>query len=220
MGKKALIVKGGWDGHTPNESADVFEPLLKDKGYDVTISETLDSYTDAELMGSVDLVVQIWTMGEISGEQNKGLTEAVRNGVGFAGFHGGIIDSFRAQTQYQWMTGGQWVSHPGNDQAKYEVRITDADHEITRGLNNFTLENTEQYYMHVDPGVHVLTETTFSGEYGDKDLYPAGTVMPYAWTRQWGKGRVFVAAWGHTYKDFDVPEAKEIVLRGMLWASK
>ncbi|MDX1683107.1 MAG: ThuA domain-containing protein [Phycisphaeraceae bacterium] len=218
--KKALIVYGGWDGHTPEESAKVFAPFLADEGYDVTLSDTLDSYTDESLMGEVDLIVPIWTMGELSSDQSKGLRNAVRQGAGLAGFHGGIIDSFRQDVTYQWMTGGQWVAHPGGVIERYEVTITDSDHEITAGIDDFQLVDTEQYYLHVDPAVHVLATTTFTGEHGETDLYPAGTVMPYAWTRNWGEGRVFVAAWGHTYKDFDVPEAKEIVQRGMLWASR
>lgn len=218
--KKALIVQGGWDGHTPKQSAELFAKELTDAGYDVTVSDTLDSYTDETLMGAADLIVPIWTMGKIEKEQEAGLLKAVAAGAGIAGFHGGMIDSFRNNVSYQWMTGGQWVSHPGGCIPAYKVRIVDGDHEITKGLDDFTLTDTEQYYCHVDPGNHVLTETTFTGEHGEPDKYKHGTVMPYAWTKRWGKGRVFCAAWGHTYKDFDVPEAREIVKRGMLWATK
>ncbi len=218
--KKALVVYGGWNGHTPKESVDVFVPLLQEAGMDVRVSDTLDAYLDASVMAQSDLIVQCWTMGEIKKEQWKGLCSAVENGIGLAGWHGGIIDSFRQHTDYQWMTGGQWVAHPGGCIPRYEVRITDRTHEITRGIGDFTLTNTEQYYVHVDPGVHVLCETTFSGEHEPKGHYKAGTVMPYAWTRQWGRGRVFVACWGHTFKDYEVPEAREIVRSGLLWAAR
>jgi type 1 glutamine amidotransferase len=36
----------------------------------------------------------------------------------------------------------------------------------------------------------------------------------------WGRGKVFYASLGHTFKDFEIPEALEIVRRGMLWASR
>lgn len=218
--KKALIVWGGWDGHTPKESAAVFEKALGESGYAVEVSDTLDAYTDVEKLKENDLIVPIWTMGSAEGGQLKSLAEAVRSGVGLAGFHGGIVDSFRNDTNYQFMTGGQWVAHPGGCIPSYQVNITDRAHEITKGIEDFTLTGTEQYYLHVDPAVHVLATTTFTGEHGEADLYPAGTVMPYAWTRPWGQGRVFVAAWGHTFADFDVPAAKEIVLRGMKWATR
>jgi len=220
MAKHALIVWGGWDGHTPKESAELFAGLLKDNGYEVTVSDTLDSYLDEALMSKADLIVPIWTMDKISDEQWKGLDSAVRNGAGIAGFHGGMIDSFRENVEYQWMTGAQWVSHPGNCDPSYVVNIADSGHEITQGLDDFELKGTEQYYCHFDPAVHVLCTTTFTGEHGDATLYKKGTVMPYAWTKSWGKGLVFGASWGHTYKDFDVSEARELVLRGMLWASR
>ncbi|MEX0777094.1 MAG: ThuA domain-containing protein [Phycisphaeraceae bacterium] len=218
--KKALIVWGGWAGHTPKQSADVFAPFLEQQGYEVQVSDTLDAYLDEASMSALALIVPIWTMGTITKEQWDGLNKAVRSGVGLAGFHGGIIDSFRNNTEYQFMTGGQWVAHPGNCIPAYDVKITDKNHPITRGISDFALRDTEQYYVHVDPGNHVLCSTTFTGEHGDASLYKPGTVMPFAWTRTWGQGKVFVAAWGHTFKDFDVPEAKQIVERGMMWASR
>ena len=220
MAKQALIVWGGWNGHTPKESAEVFVPELKDTGFDVAVENTLDVYADAQRMQATDLIVQVWTAGELSKEQWQGLSAAVYNGTGLAGFHGGLIDSFRGNTGYQFMTGGQWVAHPGNTEPTYSVQIADREHEITAGLSEFTLRGTEQYYLHVDPGVEVLCTTRFTGEYGNAKTYPADTVMPYAWTRRYGDGRVFAAAWGHTYRDFDVPEAKAIVKRGMVWASR
>ncbi|GAB4108576.1 MAG: ThuA domain-containing protein [Phycisphaeraceae bacterium] len=220
MAKQALIVYGGWDGHTPKESAELFAEILRQDGYEVVLKDTLDAYLDTDLMSRVDLIVPVWTMGEISNEQWQGLDRAVRDGAGVAGFHGGMIDSFRTNTEYQWMTGAQWVSHPGNCDASYEVRIADPEHPITKGLSDFTLDKTEQYYCHFDPGVHVLCTTTFTGEFGDASLYKPGTVMPYAWTKTWGKGKVFGACWGHTYQDFDEPTAREIVRRGMHWATR
>lgn len=220
MKKKALMVWGGWDGHTPKESVEVFAPWLESEGYEVKVSDTLDSYLDEGYMRSLSVIIQCWTMGSITGEQESGLLKAVESGVGLAGWHGGLIDSFRMNTEYQFMTGGQWVSHPGGCIPVQTVKITDPKHKITKGIKDFKIKDSEQYYIHVDPGVHVLCTTRFSGKYGENTKYKSGTVMPYAYTRQWGKGRVFAACWGHTYKDFEVPAAKEIVQRGILWASR
>jgi type 1 glutamine amidotransferase len=218
--KKALIVYGGWEGHTPKESAEVFAPLLDQAGYDVSLRDDLAAYTEQDMLGELSLIVPLWTMGKISNEQWQGLDQAVRSGVGLAGFHGGMIDSFRENTEYQWMTGAQWVAHPGNCIDRYRVYLEDAGHPITAGLDDFELRDTEQYYCHHDPGNTVLASTLFDQAHGDPSLYTQNAVLPYAWTKTWGKARVFGACWGHTYKDFDVPEAKEIVLRGMLWASR
>lgn len=209
---------GGWDGHTPKECADIFAPWLRQEGYDVEVSDTLDVYLDSDKMSSLNLIVPIWTMGEITPDQERGLLSTVRSGAGIAGWHGGMCDSFRKSTEYQFMTGGQWVVHPGGCIPSYRVNIVDHDDEITRGISDFTMTDTEQYYMHTDPGNQVLATTTFSGEYEGVD-WIKGCEMPVVWKRMYGKGRVFFSSLGHTYKDFEVPEALEITKRGLLWAS-
>jgi type 1 glutamine amidotransferase len=215
MAKKALFVVGGWLGHTPFESAALFAQLLREAGYEVEISDTLDTYLDAEKLRGQDLIVPTWTMDKISDEQSKGLLDAIAGGVGVGGWHGTMGDSFRDNVNYQFMVGGQWVAHPGNI-IDYTVNITRADHAITQGLADFRM-HSEQYYMHVDPSNEVLATTTFSGE---PVQWINGTVMPVVWTRKWGAARVFYCSLGHVVSDFDVPEAREIVRRGLLWASR
>ncbi len=213
--RKALMVWGGWDGHEPKQCVDIFAPILEEKGFEVIISDTLDSYRDADLMGSLSLIVPVWTMGTIEGEQEAGLLNAVRSGVGIAGWHGGMGDSFRNNTEYQFMVGGQWVAHPGGI-IPYTVNIVRPDDPIVQGLSDFAM-NSEQYYMHVDPSNEVLATTTFSGEHAP---WIEGCVMPVVWKRRYGEGRVFYSSLGHVAEDFDVPEAREIMVRGMLWASR
>jgi type 1 glutamine amidotransferase len=141
----------------------------------------------------------------------------VRGGAGLAGVHGGMGDSFRNETEYQFMCGGQWVSHPGGV-IPYTVHISDPEDPVMAGLDDFEIES-EQYYMHVDPSNHVLATTTFSGKHGGVD-WIAGCVMPVAWKRRYGKGRVFYSSLGHVAKDFNVPEALTVITRGMEWASR
>jgi type 1 glutamine amidotransferase len=210
----ALVVWGGWDGHEPEKCADIFAPWLRKQGFDVTVSRSLDSYLDAGLMKSLTLVVPIWTMGTITAEQEKGLLNAVRDGVGIAGWHGGMGDSFRNNTEYQYMVGGQWVAHPGGV-IPYRVLIRDHKDPITAGLGDFDMVS-EQYYMHVDPSNEVLATTTFGGAHNS---WIEGTVMPVAWKRHYGKGRVFYSSLGHVAKDFQVPEALTIMQRGIRWAA-
>lgn len=213
--KSVLMSWGGWDGHEPKQCVECMAQVLKDEGFKVDVVDNLDVYTDSERMQSYDLIVPCWTMAGITGEQEGGLLDAVRSGVGIAGWHGGMGDSFRNNTGYQFMVGGQWVEHPGGI-IKYTVNITKPDDPIVKGIEDFEMES-EQYYMHVDPGNEVLATTTVSG-----DTYPwvAGTVMPVVWKRMYGKGRVFYSSLGHVAKDFEVPEAREITRRGMLWAAR
>jgi hypothetical protein len=213
--KSALFVCGGWEGHEPEKCAAIFAPYLEENGYEVEISDTLDSYLDEGKMRALALIVPIWTMGTITDEQEKGLIGAVEGGVGLAGWHGGMADSFRKSINYQFMVGGQWVAHPGNI-IDYEVNIIDPDDPVTAGIEDFRM-HSEQYYMHVDPANEVLATTTFSGEHV---AWIIGNVVPVVWKRQWGLGRIFYCSLGHVAKDFDVPEAREIVRRGLLWASR
>lgn len=213
--KKVLFVWGGWEGHQPQQSAELFAGVLRDEGYAVELSDTLDSYLDAEKLRGFDLIVPTWTMGTITGAQERGLLDAIKSGVGVAGWHGCMGDSFRNNTEYQFMVGGQWVAHPGNI-IDYTVNIVDHDDPITAGISDFRM-HSEQYYMHIDPGNKVLATTTFSGEYTP---WIDGTVMPVVWKRMWGQGRVFYSSLGHVTTDFDVPEAREIMRRGMVWAAR
>ena len=217
MKKKALITWGGWDGHEPEQCAKIFEEVLKTEDYDVELVNTLDVYLDEEKMSAFDLIVPAWTMDNITPEQEQGLLKAIKSGAGIAGWHGGMADSFRNNTEYQWMVGGQWVAHPGNI-IDYTVNIVKKDDPIVEGLNDFKM-HSEQYYMHTDPGNEVLATTTFTGEHGDA-VWIAGTVMPVIWKRKYGEGKVFYSSLGHVASDFDVFEAKEIVRRGMIWATR
>lgn len=212
-GKKVLFVYGGWEGHDPVLTRDIFVPWMRSEGAEVVVSDNLDVYTDSTLMNSLDLVVQIWTMGTITKEQEKGLITAVKRGVGLAGWHGGIGDAFRNNVEFQFMVGGQWVAHPGGV-IHYEVNITDHEDMVTKGLNDFHM-NSEQYYMHVDPNVKVLATTTFSGEHAP---WIEGAVIPVVWKKMYGKGRVFYSSLGHVAKDFEGSEVLEIMQRGIRWA--
>lgn len=213
--KKILYVYGGWEGHEPGPYKDVVVPWLESEGADVIVYNNLRCYDDSELMDSIDLIIQHYTMGQISQSQEQALLQAVRRGVGLAGWHGGIGDSFRNNPEFQYMVGGQWVAHPGNV-FKYEVNITDRKDPIMKGIKDFKI-TSEQYYMHVDPNMKVLATTTFSG---DHDYWIDGTVMPVVWKKHYGKGRVFYSSLGHVATDLTVPEVYEIMKRGIRWAAE
>jgi type 1 glutamine amidotransferase len=210
--RRALVVRGGWEGHLPVEATELFIPFLRENDFEVTVSDDLDSYLNLD---GTDLVVQCISMGEITAEQCKGLEAAIRGGTGFAGWHGGIVDSFRSNTDYSFITGGQFISHPGGF-VDHEIEIV-ADHPIVAGIKNFSL-HTEQYYVHADPTNQVLATTTFRAH---PDFpWIDGATMPAVWTRTWGDGRIFVCTPGHSLADLDQPEVRTIIERGLLWASK
>ena len=234
---RALIVRGGWPGHEPVETSEIVARELREAGVQVEIAESLDALGDEARLRDLDLIVPVWTMGDTKTPLPRGtltpLTNAVRAGVGIGGWHGGMGDAFRIEVEYQFMTGGQWVSHPGGDKARYRVRMGPVAHPITQGLPDFSI-TSEQYYMHVDPGVTVLATTRFpmgaaSGDgldqaaqdAVDRDEVPVEetVVMPVTWTKRYGRGRVFYTSLGHVARAFQQPEMVTMLRRGLLWAA-
>ena len=215
MAKQALVVYGGWEGHEPGPTSQRFTTTLEGHGYAVDRLDSLDVFADAERMAGYDLIVPVYTQSDISKEQEQGLLGAIKAGAGLGGWHGGMGDAFRASTEYQFACGGQWVAHPGNI-IDYTVNITVPDDPIMAGLSDFEM-HSEQYFLHVDPSNEVLATTTFTGVHAP---WIAGTVMPVAWKRKYGEGKVFYCSLGHIDTDFEVPEAQIITERGLLWATR
>lgn len=219
MSRKALIVWGGWNGHQPKEVGEIFARVLREADFEVELSDTLDAFKDEAKLMSLSLIVPVWTMGKISNEQANPVFKAVREGgVGIAGCHGGMCDSFRENTEWQFMTGGQWVAHPGNDGTTYTVRPIRGSHPIVEGIDAFQV-CSEQYYMHTDPSNRVLATTEFPVAAGPHT--PNGRFdMPVIWTRFYGKGRVFYNSLGHQANIVESEPCLTIMRRGFLWAAK
>ncbi|PBB83234.1 hypothetical protein CK218_03525 [Mesorhizobium sp. WSM3879] len=212
--RQALIVWGGWEGHEPEAGARVVKAMLEEQGFAVRLENTTAVFADPAI-ADLSLIVPIYTMSKIAKAEEANLTKAVENGVGLGGYHGGMGDAFRESTDYQFMCGGQWVAHPGNI-LDYRVNIVRRDDPIVAGIDDFQYRS-EQYYMHVDPSNDVLATTTFSGEHAP---WIAGVVMPVIWKRRHGKGRVFYSSLGHAAKEFEVPQMRTILRRGLVWAAR
>lgn len=212
--KKAMIVWGGWPVHEPEQGAAIVRAMLEAEGFEVRVENTTRAFADPAI-ADLSLIVPNITQSKIEKDELANLSRAVREGVGLGGFHGGMGDSFRDAFEYQFMTGGQWVAHPGGI-IDYRVNITRPDDPIVAGIADFPYRS-EQYYMHVDPSNEVLATTTFTGEHAP---WVDGVVMPVVWKRRHGKGRVFYSALGHVTAEFNVPEMRTILKRGLLWAAR
>ncbi len=210
--RHALIVAGGWDGHQPEASAALLAGLLAEEGFTPTVATTLDVLADAELLRRQALLVPNWTMDDLPSEHEQTLVQAVRDGVGLGGVHGGMGDSFRKAEHYQWVVGGQFVGHP-DGVVDYHVDLV-PDHPLTVGLQGFDV-HSEQYYMHVDPSNEVVATTTFHRPHLP---WVDGVVMPVAWRRRFGAGRVFYLSVGHTPQDLEPEPVRTLLRRGLRWA--
>ncbi|WP_105565922.1 ThuA domain-containing protein [Microbacterium halophytorum] len=228
--RRALVVRGGWEGHHPVEATELFLPFLSEQGFEVRVEESNEIYADADEMTRTDLVVQCVTMSEISREAVMGLRAAVEGGTGLAGWHGGIADSYRANSDYLQLVGGQFATHPAkhpdareggpaDNYLPHTIDITELGraHEITAGIDDFALD-TEQYWVLADDLNDVLATTT----HPTQPYHPwhRPITSPAVWTRQWGRGRVFVATPGHEPDVLRNENVRTIIERGMLWASR
>jgi uncharacterized protein len=228
--RRALIVRGGWDGHQPVEASELFVPFLEANGFAVRIEESPAVYADAAALAETDLIVQVTTMSTIEPEQTAGLRAAVEAGTGLAGWHGGIADSFRNDADYLQFIGAQFAAHPGKhaDERTGEQsdnylphRITmnaaGSAHPITEGIGDFEL-TTEQYWVLHDDYLDVLATTTQAVR--SWDPWRREIVSPAIWTRQWGAGRMFACTPGHRVEVLEHPSVRTIIERGMLWAAR
>ncbi|HEX8631789.1 MAG TPA: ThuA domain-containing protein [Catenuloplanes sp.] len=213
--RRALVVRGGWEGHVPVAATELFLPMLRGHGFTVDISETLDVYTDAARMAAADLVVQCWSMGQLTDAQAAGLAAAVRAGTGLAGWHGGIVAAFH-HNAYQQLTGGLFVHHPP-DFVDHDLTVVPAraDHPIVAGIGTVRL-HTEKYWVLTDPLNDVLATVTFEPD--PAAGWDRAVTVPAVWTRRWGAGRVFVSTVGHRVADLAVPQIRTLTERGLLWA--
>jgi len=215
MKPRALIFWGGWDGHKPEPTTKLLASGLKKHGFDVQVEASLDWLNDAKALKKYKLIIPNWTMCQtpLPKEAIMALVEAVKGGVGLGGIHGGMGDAFRGNVSYAWMCGGIFLSHP--HVGDYKVRVVDQEHPIMQGVPGVFDYNSEQYYMLIEPGLHILAETEYIHE-------GRAFTMPVAWIKKWGKGRVFYSALGHDApKEFkEYPHVHKMTLRGLLWAAK
>lgn len=213
--KKALVVFGGWDGHQPDLVSELFRKLLVEQGYEVDVKDKLEVLTDEAYVNSFDVFVPIWTMSEIPGEAVTIVQKAVEKGMGIIGCHGGMCDAFRNSVDWQFMTGGNWVAHPGNDGTEYMVEFKHSSSPLVEGMKDFKVVS-EHYYMHVDPAVEVLATTRFPLAEGPHTSN--GPVdMPVIWTKKWGQGKIYYTTLGHHANILEMPEVTELLIRGINW---
>ncbi|WP_344803184.1 ThuA domain-containing protein [Microlunatus ginsengisoli] len=229
--RRALVVRGGWEGHAPVQATDLFRPFLVEQGFEVRVEDSPAVYADAESMAELDVIVQCMTMSTIERDEFDGLRAAVEAGTGLAGWHGGIADSYRNTSDYLHLIGGQFACHPpkpaeqriGGDPSDnflhytVNIRADQRDHPIVAGLADFEL-TTEQYWVLADDYIDVLATTTLEARPWDPWHRPV--TSPAVWTRDWGRGRIFVATPGHSLDVLQDPNVRTIIERGILWASR
>lgn len=150
---------------------------MEAENFEVQIADSLEVLEDLDYLKSLELIVACWTMGTITKDQSHNVALAVGAGVGLAGCHGGMCDSFRNDTEWQFMTGGEGI--------EYTVNMCKGSSPITDGIEDFRVKS-EHYYLHIDPSIEILATTRFPlVSYYHISNKPVD--IPVAWTKKNGE---------------------------------
>jgi type 1 glutamine amidotransferase len=130
---------------------------------------------------------------QLSQGQQQAIFEFVRSGRGYISIHGADNAAKDWLPEWKEMLGGVF-SHYGLPDGKvkkgaYTVKIVDTQSPITQGISDFPLKDELYYQMQMMPDVQPLATVEYQG-----------TAWPVAWTRGFGRGRVFHTNLGH--RDF------------------
>ena len=174
------------------------------------ISGDWTALTDARLRGC-DVVIQYAgdRRHECTAEQLTALTHFVENGGGYVPLH---FTTANANPEFLKLVGASFINHPPF--GPFTVRVSDADHPITRGLAPIEIED-ECYRSDVfdRAPIHVIA----TSHHPDPEAKIDGE--PSAWVREVGKGRIFYSALGHDQRVWPHPGVRELVARGVRWAA-
>ncbi len=200
---KVLFLRGGdvhdWKGNTP-----ILTAILDKTGeFEVTYTENLDDLK--ERIKQFDIVIQYTTGLELTPEQEKGYCDFVANGGGYVGIHS-ASDSFKNADRYWEMVGGRFAGHGGG---KFTVYIYDKEHPITKGLEDFEVEDeTYSHNYHKNAIMRCLTRMSRGDER-----------QSMCWISHYGKGRMFYTGNGHGKEAWTNPAFQRLVVRGAYWAA-
>lgn len=182
-------------------------PILADKlkatcGFECFITTDRDELIPAKI-AKYDFALFYTQGSEMTPEQEKGLTEFVASGKGWAGIHS-ASDSFKNSDAYWKMVGGRFKGH-GN--RKFQVHYTVKNHDATKGLADFDIhDETYDHEFHPKAKLVVLARRD-DGE-------------PVVWVQNYGSGRVFYTGLGHDKEAWTNEGFQKLMLRGICWAAK
>ncbi len=225
-GARVLLMSGGQrQHHGYREQAFYLSGLLEDTGrYEVTINEDA-GVLESPAVGKYDVLILLADRRDpefsFSEAQQKRIFRFVSSGRGLVSIHAADNAAKDWLPQWRELLGGVF-SHDtsgGRPDGKvrkglYPIRITQPDHPIVDGLDNFTLQDELYYHIQMEPGVDILAVAEFDN-----------ADWPIAWIREFGEGRVFHTALGH--RDFGPdkidplrdPNLSKLVVQGVDWVA-
>ena len=214
-----LTHSAGFEHDVLPVAARTMKEVGPDYGIETTVTDDV-AWLTADKLQDFDVLL-FYTTGElpVSEAQKQALLDFVRDGGGFAGVHS-ATDTF-----YEWETfgdliGGYFDGHPWHTHVG--ILVLDGEHPSTRHLGD-RFEITDEIYQYRNfrhEGTHILLELdTTSVDMDKEDVRGVDGNFPLAWTRKFGKGKVFYTALGHREDVWKDQRFQKLLLHGILWAA-
>lgn len=200
-----VLILSGHNNHVWRQTTPFLQHVLDVTGrFETRVLDEPAGITGA-MLANYDVVVSNYRGPRWNPVAEKALEEFVRQGRGFAAVHG-------AAYPFGLREGHSWTDDPraGHGQRRvYEVKWTDREHPVARGLAPSFLTSDEwPNEFKLAPGLRVLAAALAGGR--DE---------PLLWTLLYGKGRVFYTALGHDLDAMGSPGFLSSFARGVEWAA-
>jgi len=222
-GAKVFLLSGGRrQHHGYRDQALYLSGALENTGrFQVTIGEDA-AILETPAIRKYDLIIVTADRRDdefkFTPGQQEAIFDLVRAGHGYVSIHAADNAAKDWLPAWREMLGGVF-SHVGQPDGKprkgtYTVKIADTGSPITQGLKDFTIKDELYYHMQMQPDVQPLATIEYEG-----------VAWPVAWTRTFGKGRVFHTVLGH--RDFGPdkddplrdPSLSRLIIQGMDWVA-
>lgn len=191
--------------HRPRDRFDQLQPVLAERGVNLTYTDQMEDLNLPQLR-KFDALVLYANIDEIEPAQASALLEYVRGGGGFVPLHCATY-CFRNSDEVVALMGAQFQRH---GTGVFRTEQANTDHPIMQSFGGF--ESWDETYVH---HLHNERDRTVL-EY----RVDAEGREPWTWIRTHGEGRVFYTAWGHDQRTWSNPGFQNLVERGIRWAAK
>jgi len=192
----STLLLTGANNHDWQRTAPFIKELLESTNrFEVTLATDASAALEGDI-SNYDLLFVDYNGPIWSEAAQANFLQAVKNGAGVVIFHA-ANNAFDGWTEYEKMVGLLWRKGTGHGQFhEFEVKITNHDHPITQGVEDFRIEDELYHRLVPTQGTHVeVLATAFSSlESGG-----SGQEEPMLMVTQYGSGRVFHTALGHVW---------------------
>ena len=213
---RILVITGGHDYKKED-----FNKMLTSLGENITyrIEELPGAFNMflPENRSRYDVLVFYHMWQSITPEQAQAFSDCIREGKPLVALHHSIC-AFDEWPEYFKIIGGKYFHKPtvvdGKEYAacsyqhdlRFTVKISDKDHPVTNGLQDFEVFDETYKGYYVEPGVKPLLTTTESS-----------SAPVIGWTKNYGKSRVVTIQSGHDVPTFENPDFRRLLKQAVEW---